>query len=461
MSSTTTTSDRLAPLLGARIRRIDLPEVDLVAMTVALESTEGARDEAILLLSFSAAHPGLGLTASRPKGAPASAFCQLLRKHLEGGVIVAIDTTDATLTLRTRRGPERRALVLGEGSLSLDMDGRVHSQRAPVHELLAIPRWTLPAEGSREALETAGLSLTSARAGGDRDDEVNALLTALRKLGKRLEQRARAVEKDLARSEDIPELRTRGTLVLSHLDAIARGATHVSLEDVSTDPPRIVAIALDPARDPREQARAWFDRARKLERGDTISRGRLASARAVLARTHALTLALARGDATGEELAEAHALIASETRSPRDATIARGKRSKNEPRLPYRRIVGSGGREIRVGRGARDNDALTQKHAAPHDLWLHARGVPGAHVVVPLTKGEACPPELLLDAATLAAHFSDRKNDRVVEVDHVARGHVRKRKGMPPGKVEVTHPKTIAVRVEPKRLERLLGRTPV
>ncbi|MBN8613329.1 MAG: DUF814 domain-containing protein, partial [Deltaproteobacteria bacterium] len=171
----------------------------------------------------------------------------------------------------------------------------------------------------------------------------------------------------------------------------------------------------------------------------------------------ALTIALARGDATDDERAEAHALIAAETRSPREAT-PKGK--KPEPRVPYRRMVGSGDREIRVGKGARDNDALTQKHAAPHDLWLHARGVPGAHVVVPLAKGETCPPELLLDAATLAAHFSDRKNDRVVEVDHVARGHVRKRKGMPPGKVEVNHPKTLAVRMEPKRLERLLGRTP-
>ena len=91
MSPTTTRSDRLAPLVGARIRRIDLPEPDLVALTVALESPDGTRDEAVLLLSFSASLPGLGLASERPKGAPASAFCQLLRKHLEGGVVVTIE----------------------------------------------------------------------------------------------------------------------------------------------------------------------------------------------------------------------------------------------------------------------------------------------------------------------------------------------------------------------------------
>ncbi len=458
MSSTTTRSDRFAPLVGARVRRIDLPEADLVALTIALDVTGGPRDEAVLLLSFSASLPGLGLVPERPEGAPANALCQLLRKHLESSVFVAIEATDATITLRTRRGPERRALVLGEGSVTLEMDGRTHTQGAPTHALAAPARWHLPTEGTREALDAAGEALSRARASGDRDDEVHTLLASLRVLGKRLEQRARAIEKDLARSEDVPELRTRGSLLLAHLHAIPRGAASITLEDPSTDPPRSLEIVLDPARDPRDQARAWFDRARKLERGEGISRGRLEGARAVLGRAHALTVALARGDSTDLERAEAHALVASEARSPRDQRATR-KQAKEEARLPYRRMSGHGAREIRVGRGARDNDQLTQKHSKPKDLWLHARGVPGAHVVVPLASGETCPPELLLDAATLAAHFSDRKNDLVVEVDYVPRGHVRKRKGFAPGKVEVDHPKTIAVRMEPARLARLLGRT--
>jgi predicted ribosome quality control (RQC) complex YloA/Tae2 family protein len=451
----TTRSELFAPLEGARVRRIDVPENDLAALTVSLEALGGQREEAVLLLSFSVAHPGVGLVDERPRGVPATSFCMLLRKHLEGAVLVAVEGEPPALTLRFRRGPERRAATLGPGTFALELDARTHTQRASGDDLLTLARWQLPSGPDRAALADAGARLLAARAGHDREDEVHALLGALRKLTRRLEQRVRAVEKDLARTDEIPDLRARGALVLANLASIPRGAREVTLLDPSDDPPRERVVELDPARDPREQATAWFDRARKLERGEAVSRARLAATRDALARAHALVLGLA--DPAGHrpsDLEDARALVASETQ-----TRTRDPRKKREPRLPYRRIVGHGDREIRVGRGARDNDALTQKHAAPHDLWLHARGVPGAHVVVPLGKGETCPPELLLDAATLAAHFSDARGERVVEVDHVARGKVRKRKGMPPGKVEVDHPKTIAVRIEPRRLERLVGRS--
>ena len=51
----------------------------------------------------------------------------------------------------------------------------------------------------------------------------------------------------------------------------------------------------------------------------------------------------------------------------------------------------AGDRAILVGRGAADNDALTLHVGRPHDLWLHARGVTGAHVIVPLRRDEPCP----------------------------------------------------------------------
>jgi len=111
---------------------------------------------------------------------------------------------------------------------------------------------------------------------------------------------------------------------------------------------------------------------------------------------------------------------------------------------------------VLVGRGAADNDRLTLRVARPHDLWLHARGVTGAHVVVPLTKGKSCSPETLVDAATLAAHFSDLRGEPVVDVIYTPRRFVRKRKGSAIGSVTLEREKVIAVRVEPARLERLL-----
>ena len=110
-----------------------------------------------------------------------------------------------------------------------------------------------------------------------------------------------------------------------------------------------------------------------------------------------------------------------------------------------------------MGRGAADNDRLTLRTARSHDLWLHARGVSGAHVVVRLDRGRSCPAETLVDAATLAAHFSDFRKEEVVDVLYTPRRFVRKHRGSPIGSVTLEREKVIAVRVEPPRLERLLS----
>jgi predicted ribosome quality control (RQC) complex YloA/Tae2 family protein len=117
-----------------------------------------------------------------------------------------------------------------------------------------------------------------------------------------------------------------------------------------------------------------------------------------------------------------------------------------------------GERTILVGRGAKDNDALVTKVARPHDVWLHAKGRTGAHVVVPLSKEESIPTELLVDAAHLAAHFSDARGETVVEVQWTPRKYVRKPKGAAPGAVIVDREKVLVLRVDPARLQELLAK---
>jgi len=112
---------------------------------------------------------------------------------------------------------------------------------------------------------------------------------------------------------------------------------------------------------------------------------------------------------------------------------------------------------IYVGRGAADNDALTFRVARPRDLWLHAKGTSGAHVVLPLGKGKEPASEALVDAAHLAAHFSTQRDEPTVEVTYTLRGRVRKPRGSAPGLVVVDQGKTMWVRMEPDRLKRLLA----
>ena len=87
---------------------------------------------------------------------------------------------------------------------------------------------------------------------------------------------------------------------------------------------------------------------------------------------------------------------------------------------------------------------------------MHARGVSGAHVVVPLDRGEEVGQETLLDAAHLALHFSRLAGEPRGEVAWTRARLVKRVKGGLPGQVTYTGEKVLAVRVEPPRIERLL-----
>jgi hypothetical protein len=115
-------------------------------------------------------------------------------------------------------------------------------------------------------------------------------------------------------------------------------------------------------------------------------------------------------------------------------------------RLPYRSYRSSGGIEILVGRGARANDELTYDIARPDDVWLHARDVTGAHVVMRWTQEGSPPSRDLHEAAALAAWHSRARGSTVVPVDWTRRRHVRRARGGPPGRAIVERVKTVMAR---------------
>ncbi len=174
-------------------------------------------------------------------------------------------------------------------------------------------------------------------------------------------------------------------------------------------------------------------------------RGRLAAAEALLA-----TLETAGSEALPRIEKEARRIGA----GPRPQRPPR--RRGEEEAVPYRTFRSQAGLAILVGRGAAENDQLTVRVARGNDLWLHARGRPGAHVVLRLPKGAAPDQESLLDAAHLAAHFSDARGEAAPEIVYTRAKHVRKVRGAAPGAVTFSQERAMALRVEPARVERLL-----
>ena len=134
------------------------------------------------------------------------------------------------------------------------------------------------------------------------------------------------------------------------------------------------------------------------------------------------------------------------------------KRKAPTVRRPFKSFTSSRGLEIRVGRTAKDNDALTLRHARGNDLWLHTADVPGSHVILRLERKVEAHPEDILDAAILATYFSPARGKDRVPVHVVFRKHVSKPKGAKPGLVTLSGGKSVTVRDDPQRLQRLLRR---
>lgn len=107
--------------------------------------------------------------------------------------------------------------------------------------------------------------------------------------------------------------------------------------------------------------------------------------------------------------------------------------------------------DILVGKNAQSNDTLTQRYAFKEDLWLHARDVPGSHVVIKHKPGKNYPQHVLEKAASLAAYYSQRKNDSLCPVIYTPKKFVRKPKGAAAGAVAIDREEVIMVTPMPPR----------
>ncbi len=112
---------------------------------------------------------------------------------------------------------------------------------------------------------------------------------------------------------------------------------------------------------------------------------------------------------------------------------------------------------ILVGRNKNENLELTFKHARGNDLWMHVRGRPGAHVVVPVQPGKSVPLETLLDAAHLTLYYSGGQKWGKTEVDYTFKKHVKRIKDST--EASYTHNKTLIIEPDKSRLERLLAQS--
>ena len=123
-----------------------------------------------------------------------------------------------------------------------------------------------------------------------------------------------------------------------------------------------------------------------------------------------------------------------------------GRHGPEEPARPFRRYLIDGRWEAWVGRSNQENDELTHRASHVKDIWLHAQGVSGSHVIL-RTEGrpDQVPQKVIAKAAALAALHSKAKHSKLVPVIWTERRYVRKPRKAAPGTAVCLQEKSLFV----------------
>lgn len=248
---------------------------------------------------------------------------------------------------------------------------------------------------------------------------------------------------DLERHGDAARWKRYGDLLLANVsNAIREGDTILVIDYFAPEAPQI-AIDAEKGKTTAETAEGYFRRYTKSRNAALKVAERLELTEAKLSKTRKHLAAINRAI----EDADTEFLLAAAGVKP--VLKETGRRKKVETEFKgARSFASSDGYEILVGKKAADNDFLTFRIAKSRDIWMHAADYPGSHVVIRKRGAEDVPPSTLIEAAQIAAFYSDARGLGKASVRYTEKKFVNKPKRAPAGGVSIADFKTLVV--EPK-----------
>ena len=266
------------------------------------------------------------------------------------------------------------------------------------------------------------------------------LTKTVRTLRDRQARKLAQQRQELEKTADREELRRRGDLITANLWRAEKGARTLLCEDYYTEGCPTVELALDPRKTPQQNAAAAYRDYRKAAAAEQHLTKLIAEGEAVLDYLESTLDNLSRVESEKEAAEIRRELIAAGVlRQPKQG----GKERKIKPLGPIRHVSATG-YEILIGRSNTQNDELTFKTARRTDIWLHVQKLHGSHVII---RAEDTRPDegTILEAAALAAKYSQAAGSGKVAVDFTMVKNVKKPSGALPGKVIYTNYETVTV----------------
>ncbi len=276
-------------------------------------------------------------------------------------------------------------------------------------------------------------------------NEYNSVRQLLAREIKKREAAMSAIEHDRKRFEDPDRLKRHGDLLLANLATARVAGAKAKVIDYYDPDQAEIEIEIDENKTLQQSATDYFSRYQKAKRALTAIAVRQEEIAKRLSPIKNILNEL-EANPTAEQISKARYSIekALGTKRPSSGGSKRKTKDKNDPVIG-RWFKTTDGYEVMVGRNDRDNDALTFRAARPQDIWLHAADYPGSHVVIRNPNREAVPHKTIVEAAELAAFYSQAKREGKAAVHYTQRKFVSKPPRAKPGLVRLSSFKTVMV----------------
>lgn len=276
-----------------------------------------------------------------------------------------------------------------------------------------------------------------------------AIVKTISNLRNRTARKLENQKKELAATADRDELRIRGELVTANLYRMEKGASKLIAENYYDPDLSQIEIPLNPLLTPQQNAAKYFKDYNKAKNAEIYLTEQIEKGTVELSYLDSILEELARAE-TEKDLSDIRAELTSGgyLRNP-----DKKKKMKVPPSKPME-FLSSSGKLIRVGRNNTQNDILTLKSSYKSDLWLHTQKIHGSHVIISC-EGESPDDETIVEAAKLAAYYSQARESQNVPVDYTIVKNVKKPTGAKPGMVIYDHYNTVYVTPDPALCEQL------
>ena len=277
----------------------------------------------------------------------------------------------------------------------------------------------------------------------DKQDRLQNKSTDLQKLIhtniERCNKKSKILHETLKECEKKEDLRIKGDLLTSFIYTIKKGDKECTLLNFyNGNEEEYIKITLDSNKTPSENVQRYYKKYNKLKVSEEYAKMQLSKNEEEVEYLNSVLTNIINAESYDEIDEIKKELI--ETGYIRFNRNSKNSK-KNKTSKPHH-FVSSDNIDIYVGKNNLQNDYLSLKFAHKNYLWLHAKDIPGSHVIV---CSFDVPDKTLEEAAIIAGYYSKGKNSPKLSVDYTKVKELKKPNGAKPGMVIYHTNKTVVI----------------